>query len=650
MSEENENNISSEEVEEEDQKGEKEEGEEEDAEAVDTNNKNQVQKTENEEEDENTEIEVEVEDRGMNTDELPPEELQRLVDNNKELQEINDVSNIDHEVKEPVSLSKKELIEELNEKDKLFELLVKSNNELKNKIETSNRKYQDILNKIETKKSEDIERKLNLQIKEIEKEIKANNSETDRYKKMIDQLKTKIEFKENLERVSSIQYILKQETLKNKDLQNELSALKRINKVQNKYIANYDKENQITEKLDMLDKEIKGNKDAIKEYQEKHTKLERFIRLAHEKILSLEMLLKKVKEPKNENKKLFTKEELKDTLELITNLQSQINDKRNQLNNITKESDIKMHKLLAQNKQIELEYKENEKLNKMLINKKNELKRSIKNVNSKTINSIKFPKTIKYNISSIPKAENNNIKDDDFEKDLFKKDEKENENNNDILGTENTEAPEGGETKEKKKSKKKKKKKEGDEENNNIENNTEEAKENKEGDEGETKVEENKEEQKEKKKKKKKDKNNDENNEKENEENKENAQNDENKETEGEEKKEKKKKKKKDKDKEENKEKEENGEINTEENKEIKNESENKEENNEENKEEKKEKKKKKKKNKSENQENTEEKQDNEVKETESKEQEKVEEKVENTEKKEKKKGKKSRKKEENNS
>ena len=604
MSEENENNISYEEVEEEDQKGEKGEGEEEDAEGSDTNNKNQNQKTDNEEEDENTEIEVEVEDRGMNTDELPPEELQRLVDNNKELQEINDVSNIDHEVKEPVSLSKKELIEELNEKDKIFELLVKSNNELKNKIEISNKKYQDILNKIETKKSEDIERKLNLQIKEIEKEIKANNSETDRYKKMIDQLKTKIEFKENLERVSSIQYILKQETLKNKDLQNELSALKRINKVQNKYIANYDKENQITEKLDMLDKEIKGNKDAIKEYQEKHTKLERFIRLAHEKILSLEMLLKKVKEPKNENKKLFTKEELKDTLELITNLQSQINDKRNQLNNITKESDIKMHKLLAQNKQIELEYKENEKLNKMLINKKNELKRSIKNVNSKTINSIKFPKTIKYNISSIPKAENNNIKDDEFEKELFKKDEKENENNNDVLGTENTEAPEGGETKEKKKSKKKKKKKEDEEENNennNIENNTEEVKENKEGEEGETKVEENKEENKEKKKKKKKDKdkdkNNDENNEKENEENKENIQNDENKDTEGEEKKEKKKKKKKDKDKEENKEKEENGEINTEENKEVKNEDENKEENIEENKDEKKEKKKKKKKN-----------------------------------------------------
>ena len=336
----------------------------------DSDGRNAIKVESQEEGGEEEPIEIEVEDRGMNTDELPPEELQRLVDNNKELLEENDVSNMDHEVKSEMPLSKKELIEELNEKDKIFELLVKSNNELKNKIEISNKKYQEILNKIETKKNEDIENKLNLQIKEIEKEIRANNSETERYKKLIDQLKTKLEFKENMERASSIQYILKQETLKNKDLQTELNALKRINKVQSKYIDTYDKENQITEKLDMLKNEIKQNKDAIKDYQEKHTRLERFIRLVHEKILSLEMLLKKVKEPKNENKKLFSKEELKDTLELITNLKSQINDKRNKLNIINKESDLKMHKLLAQNKQIELEYKENEKLNKMLIIKK----------------------------------------------------------------------------------------------------------------------------------------------------------------------------------------------------------------------------------------------------------------------------------------
>jgi hypothetical protein len=356
--------------------------------------------------------EVEVEDRGMNTDELPPEELQRLVDNNIELKEENISPNVEHETKNDKGssenkISKEQLINELNEKDKIFELLVKTNNQLKNKIELSNKKYEEILAKIDTKKSEDIENNLNLQIKELNQSIKAYNSETERYKKKIDQLKTKIEFKENLDRVSSIQYILKQEMLKNKDLTNELNALKRINKAQEKYIENYNKENQVSEKLDILKDEIKQNKDAIKDYQDKYNRLEKFIRLAHEKILSLEMSIKKIKEPKLENKKMFTKEELKDTLELITNLKEQINDKRIQLNNINKESDEKMHKLLAQNKQIELEYKENEKYNKMLINKRNELKRNIKNINPRTVNSIKLrTKLLKFNISSSPQKDN----------------------------------------------------------------------------------------------------------------------------------------------------------------------------------------------------------------------------------------------------
>ena len=99
------------------------------------NNQNQNQEEgQGSEEGEEAPLEVEVEDRGMNTDELPPEELQRLVDNNKELQEENDISNMDHEVKSELPLSKKELTDELNEKDKIFELLVKSNNELKKKL------------------------------------------------------------------------------------------------------------------------------------------------------------------------------------------------------------------------------------------------------------------------------------------------------------------------------------------------------------------------------------------------------------------------------------------------------------------------------------------------------------------------------------
>ena len=107
---------------------------------------------------------VEVASVGINTDELPPEELQRLVDNNKELQDENDVSNIDHEAKDTINNSnnnsahivsdiKKDLIDELNEKDKIFSILVKSNAELKSKIDISNQKYNEILQKIESRNS-----------------------------------------------------------------------------------------------------------------------------------------------------------------------------------------------------------------------------------------------------------------------------------------------------------------------------------------------------------------------------------------------------------------------------------------------------------------------------------------------------------------
>ena len=90
-------------------------------------------------------------------------------------------------------------------------------------------------------------------------------------------------------------------------------------------------------------------------------------------------------EPK---KKLFTKEELKDTVDLINTLKKQITEKRNQLNTLTKQNDIKINKLLSQNKQIELDYKEAEKMNKMLIFKRNELKRNIKNITVNGVNNI----------------------------------------------------------------------------------------------------------------------------------------------------------------------------------------------------------------------------------------------------------------------
>ena len=331
---------------------------------------------------------IEVTDIGVNTDELSPEELQKLVENNKELKE-NDVTNISHEIKERKSSNndednKEDLINDLIKKEKYFKLLSNYNSELRNQIEISNQKYKEVLEKIEEKKNEDTEGKLTNQIREMEKEISANNTETERYKRMIDKLKNKIEFKTNLERAFNLQNLLKQETNKNNELKKQYEELLKLNESQIKFISDYDKENQITEKIETLKKEIKQSKSNIKDYQDKFSKQDRFIRIIHEKILTLEMMIKKLREPKETTKevaKSFTKEELKDTLQLIMTLKEQIKDCRNQLNSITKTNDDKMHKLLYQNKQIEIDYKQAEKDNKALVFKKNELKRKIKNLN-----------------------------------------------------------------------------------------------------------------------------------------------------------------------------------------------------------------------------------------------------------------------------
>ena len=357
---------------------------------------------------EENEIELpKFQERGINTDKLPEEEIQKLVENNREIMNENFLLTIQNEINEekidtPESIY--ELKKDLNEKDKIFDLLVKSNNDLKQKIEVSNQKYKEILTKIEDKKNEDAEIRLTNQIKEMEKEISANNTETERYKKMIDNLKNKIEFQTNLERAFNLQNVLKQETAKNNELKKQYNALLRVNGVQSKYIKNLDKENQITEKINILQSEIKNTKDTIKEYQEKFTKQDRFLRLIHEKILSVEINIKKMKEPKVKELKAFTRDELKDTVELLKTLKEQITENRNQLNLITRTNDEKLNQIFNQNKKIENDYKEAEKEHKRLLFKKNELKRQIKNSNI----GYNTNKQVKKKIYLKEKEDNNN--------------------------------------------------------------------------------------------------------------------------------------------------------------------------------------------------------------------------------------------------
>ena len=411
---------------------------------------------------ENDEIEIEVMDRGMNTDELSERELNRLINENKELLEENNnnqsICHVEHDTKTDITPNKRALMEELTKNDEVYNVLLQSNNELNTKIQMSCKKYQDIINKIEEKKSENIERKLTLKIKELEKEIKANNSETERYKKLIEQLKDKIEFQENIERASNLQKLLKQETLKNKELKNRLNALIKINKYQAKYMENYDKKHKTQEKVEQLKNEIQQNKNLIKEYSNKYLKLDKFTKIAHEKILSVKMYVKKIiQEPKVEEKKIFTNEETKDTLGIITNLKTQIIEKRKELNEIQKKSEMKIHELLVKNKQIELEFIENEKINKNLIFRKNELNKQFKLMNEKNKNK---PIIQKINLQPIIEENAKNLNKEGDEN-LVASDNKNSKNSKEKEGSSNRtkDNKNDGQSEEKKSTKRKKGKK-----------------------------------------------------------------------------------------------------------------------------------------------------------------------------------------------
>jgi hypothetical protein len=218
------------------------------------------------------------------------------------------------------------------------------------------------MKRLKQKSSEEDESTMTLKIKEIEKEIFASNSEIENYKKSIDNLKNKIEFKMNLERAMNLENLLKQEMIKNKDIKRELESLSRVNVVQNKALNSYDKENRITEKIDILKSEIKITKDSLKDYQDKYTKQDKFLKSVHEKLSQLENLTKKLQIPKKEIKKCFTKEDLKTILDVLNRYKQQIKENKISLKNLTKQNEEKLNSYVILNKRIESDFKENDKV------------------------------------------------------------------------------------------------------------------------------------------------------------------------------------------------------------------------------------------------------------------------------------------------
>ena len=185
-----------------------------------------------------------------------------------------------------------------------------------------------------------------------------------------------------------MQNILKQEKLKNKEYISELNTLKRIQKINNNYITNYEKEYKMKENIDYVNKQIKEIKESIKLLTNDYNLLEKYFKLIHEKIIGMDIKtnVKKneIKEIKNEEeKKSFKNEEVKDVIEVIISLRNQIMEKRAKLNNINSGSEGKMNEYFAQNRYIEIELKENLKKYKDLTSKRANLKKEINKLTSK---------------------------------------------------------------------------------------------------------------------------------------------------------------------------------------------------------------------------------------------------------------------------
>ena len=294
----------------------------------------------------------------------------------KESLNVGKYSNVDNKNENEI---KKELVNELIEKEKLLQQLITSNSELKAKIEYSNKKFEEIKTKIKNQEKD----KLNIetQIKKIENDNKEYKTENMNYIKQIEQLKNKLELKEQIEKESNIKILLQSEKDKNKELKNKLNNLTNITSAQKKYINKFEKQNRIIGKINELKSEIENEKKSIKLYKERYIKLENFNSMISNEIQRIKLVIKKLeKKPSEEIKKTFSQNELNDTIGVISNLRYIINEKRNDLNNLCKINDDKIYQILSQNKNIESEINENIRMNKLLICKRNELKRIIKSI------------------------------------------------------------------------------------------------------------------------------------------------------------------------------------------------------------------------------------------------------------------------------
>lgn len=291
----------------------------------------------------------------------------------------------------------------ISKKQQYLNSLLESNLELEEKLNKICNQYKDIENSIESNSISNKNLSSNNLINLInlkEKEIFACNSEISYYKSQIELLKKNMEFNNHLNIALNLEKQYKNEMTNKKNLQYEYDVMLKNNYNLEKTINNLDKETKFKEKIKLLKDESKNIKETIKVYLEKHNKEEMFLKSLHDKLVYLDNSYKSIitfsdadSNPinsKNNNKK-FSKNDLNSLIKNIFKTRDEINNlkniqKENLKNNEDSIKNLKHKDLLIINN----DYKEQEKTNKMLIFKRNELKRLIKAATDKNekINSI----------------------------------------------------------------------------------------------------------------------------------------------------------------------------------------------------------------------------------------------------------------------
>ena len=285
-----------------------------------------------------------------------------------------------------ISNAKMELINEIQQYDNELQQIENSINTYKGREDTCKETLDDLLKQYPNQNDDVIAyeneiKSKTLRIQELTKEYNAYVKDSKRQGQEIRRLRKEIEYNTNYDRILTLNRLIEEEQIRHNELTLQLKALNRINANKLPNINEY-------ESGSYLESEIEQIKQSIKQYQDKHTKQERFLNLIHEKIISIEMTIKHMKEDKQLKQKQFTQEQLQRTLDEINMLNNKIEENRNTLDNINRNSTLKMRNLMEKNKEIENEFMRNQKENRKLMFRKNELKRKLRLIeeNEKKVN------------------------------------------------------------------------------------------------------------------------------------------------------------------------------------------------------------------------------------------------------------------------